>query len=138
MTRNGLYRFVAIASLVGYLTVGYLWMNGFEDQNHELIKVCLFKNITGLPCPSCGTTHSIVALIHGDFKKAVMENPLGIILALSLVIFPIMILIDYFKSKDYFYQFFLKTEFMFRKKFVAIPAIVLVLINWIWAIHKGL
>ena len=138
MTRNSLYRFVAIASLAGYLAIGYLWFNGFQDHNHELIKVCLFKNITGIPCPSCGTTHSIIALIHGDFVGAIMENPIGIILALCLTVFPLWIMMDYFKGKDYFFQFFLYIEIVFRKKFVAIPSIVIILINWIWNIHKGL
>ena len=138
MTKSGLYRFIVVASLVGYLLIGYLWTNGFQGPNHEVLKVCLFKKITGIPCPSCGATHSIVSLIHGDFNGSIMENPLGIIIALCLMFFPIWVLIDYIKNKDNFYLFYLNVESFFRKKYVAIPAITIVLINWIWNIHKGL
>jgi len=137
MTRNRLYRFIVLASLAGYALIGYLWMN-IQEAGHDVLKVCLFKRITGIPCPSCGATHSIVSLLHGDFKAALMENPLGIILALCLLIFPTWVVFDYLKRKNNFYLFYLEIESLFRKKYIAIPAIAMVLINWIWNIHKSL
>jgi hypothetical protein len=36
----------------------------------KLPAFCLFKAATGLPCPGCGVTRSIVAILRGDFSHA--------------------------------------------------------------------
>ena len=36
--------------------------------------LCLFRRITGLPCPSCGMTRAFVALGHRDFHTAIYFN----------------------------------------------------------------
>jgi len=41
---------------------------------------CLFRTITGLPCPSCGMTHAFIALGHGDVKGAFFHNPASLII----------------------------------------------------------
>jgi hypothetical protein len=40
---------------------------------------CSFKNLTGLPCPGCGLTRSIVAAMHGDFRASLMYHRLGLL-----------------------------------------------------------
>lgn len=40
---------------------------------------CSFKNLTGLPCPGCGLTRSIVAGLHGDFRASLMYHRLGLL-----------------------------------------------------------
>ncbi len=40
---------------------------------------CSFKNLTGLPCPGCGLTRSIVAGMHGDFKVSLRFHKLGVL-----------------------------------------------------------
>lgn len=37
--------------------------------------LCLFRNITGLPCPGCGMTRAFLFLGHGDFYEAIRLNP---------------------------------------------------------------
>jgi Protein of unknown function (DUF2752) len=37
---------------------------------------CLFRSLTGLPCPTCGATHAVVALAHLDPISAFGANPL--------------------------------------------------------------
>lgn len=39
--------------------------------------ICGFKNLTGLPCPGCGLTHSFCALGKGDPTSAFSFNLLG-------------------------------------------------------------
>ncbi|HEY7348611.1 MAG TPA: DUF2752 domain-containing protein [Ktedonobacterales bacterium] len=41
--------------------------------------LCLFKNLTGRPCPGCGMTRAISSAAHGDFKQAFRHNKLVII-----------------------------------------------------------
>ena len=38
---------------------------------------CAFRAITGVPCPTCGTTHAAVALLHGRVLDALAANPLA-------------------------------------------------------------
>ncbi|MDU1911668.1 DUF2752 domain-containing protein [Fusobacterium sp.] len=38
--------------------------------------ICLFINIFGLPCPSCGMTRAYISLGHLDIKKAFYYHPL--------------------------------------------------------------
>jgi Flp pilus assembly pilin Flp len=40
---------------------------------------CVFKALTGLPCPTCGSTRSITHLSHGDFSSAFVMNPLMVV-----------------------------------------------------------
>jgi hypothetical protein len=38
--------------------------------------LCLFKRVTGEPCPACGGTRAVAALVSGDARGAVAMNPL--------------------------------------------------------------
>ena len=45
---------------------------------------CLFKSITGCPCPACGSTRALSRLVRGDLLGAAMLNPLVVTLLLAL------------------------------------------------------
>ena len=50
--------------------------------------VCLFRNVTGLPCPFCGSTRSVGHILQGEFSDALYSNPLGYFgLAFLVVLF---------------------------------------------------
>jgi hypothetical protein len=38
---------------------------------------CPFREITGVPCPTCGTTHAALALLHGHVIASLAANPLA-------------------------------------------------------------
>ena len=42
-----------------------------------LLNTCPFQALTGLSCPTCGTTHAAVALSHGRLAAALAANPLA-------------------------------------------------------------
>lgn len=46
--------------------------------------ICGFANLTGLPCPGCGMTRGLSALLHGDVVQAIRFNPLCLPTALGL------------------------------------------------------
>jgi hypothetical protein len=48
---------------------------------------CVFKGLTGLPCPTCGATRSIVFLARGDITAAFFMNPLVGACAIAAVLF---------------------------------------------------
>jgi len=41
--------------------------------------LCVFYHASGLPCPSCGITRSVVALTHCQFRRAMEMNALGLV-----------------------------------------------------------
>ena len=46
---------------------------------------CTFKEMTKLPCPSCGMTTSFALAMRGDLSDAVRANSVGVMLALALL-----------------------------------------------------
>jgi len=42
-----------------------------------LPKLCLLRNITGIACPGCGMTRSLIATGHLHFVDAIAFHPLG-------------------------------------------------------------
>ncbi|MBI3921066.1 MAG: DUF2752 domain-containing protein [Armatimonadetes bacterium] len=48
------------------------------------VNLCLFKWITGVPCPGCGLTRSVTCLSHGHFAAAFHFHPFGIVAYLVL------------------------------------------------------
>jgi hypothetical protein len=49
------------------------------------LRPCLFHSLTGIPCPSCGGTRCVLALLDGRLLDAVSFNPL--VFAVSLAFF---------------------------------------------------
>jgi len=41
------------------------------------LRSCTFRNLTGIPCPTCGTTRTGLALLDFDFCGAFVVNPLA-------------------------------------------------------------
>jgi hypothetical protein len=134
MTRNKLY------SLVLFLAVaGYFWLLiNFHYGTDSLTTFCLFKRITGIPCPACGTTRSINCIVHGNWNGALYANPLGFLMFIVIIVFPVWIIADWIWKRNSFFVFYGKTETYFKKWWVAIPAIFAVILIWIENIRKNI
>ncbi len=46
---------------------------------------CPFRMWSGLPCPGCGLTRSVVALAHGDLAASLYFHPLGVAIVVGLL-----------------------------------------------------
>ncbi len=137
LSRNRLYGILTIACLAGYVWI-YLNFSSYSIGNYDNINVCLIKHFTNVPCPSCGSTRSVLSILKGDFLQGFYLNPFGYLLLLILTIVPLWISYDYIKQKNTFFQFYTRAETFLQQKKTAIPAILLVLVNWFWNIYKGL
>jgi hypothetical protein len=66
---------------VAMIGAGLLWP--LVDQHVSI--TCPLRAATGIPCPLCGMTTSVVATAHGDPAAALAANPAGVIaIALAL------------------------------------------------------
>jgi len=137
MSKNKLYSLLLIACFFGYMYLGFSILNSQKNLIPG-IKGCLFKNITTIPCPSCGTTRSIQLLIEGQFFEARMVNPFGFIVAFMMLTVPFWIFADLLLKKQTLFNSYQKTEHFIRTKWIATILIMLVLLNWIWNIYKNL
>lgn len=136
LTRNRFYLYLFIACLLGY---GWIALVGQlkPEEVANTYEVCLVRHITHIPCPSCGSTRSVLSIMQGDLSGGLYWNPLGYVIFAIMVVSPFWIGYDVLLKKDTYYHFFLRFEETLRRKTVAIPAIGLLLLNWIWNIWKG-
>jgi hypothetical protein len=132
MTKKKLYFFVSISCLGGYI---WLISRVLYGASHSVVG-CLFHKVTGVPCPSCGSTRSVLFLLKGDFIQALHANPFGYILLLLMVVLPVWLLCDFICKKSSFLHLYQRVESVLKGRYVCILAGTFVLINWIWNIYK--
>jgi heme/copper-type cytochrome/quinol oxidase subunit 4 len=132
MTKNKLYSLVLIACSAGFI---YLLYHLYYSESSQY-SVCMIKNVTGFPCPSCGTTRAVQLMFQWHFIDSVMMNPFGIIISAILTLLPFWVVIDLILKRDTFLKFYKQSEIILRQKKIAIPLIILVILNWIWNIIK--
>ena len=134
--RNKLYAILFTACLVGYIWL-YYSISTSKYQNQS-IEVCLIKYITNIPCPSCGSTRAILSLIKGNYLETYNLNPFGFIIALIMLVAPFWIIGDILFRNNTLFYFFKRIDALLKKTKFLIPLILIVIINWIWNITKGL
>jgi hypothetical protein len=57
----------------------------FNPGTRGFYPICLFHALTGWNCPGCGGTRSLYALLHGDWRLALKDNALFIVLLAAVV-----------------------------------------------------
>ncbi|WP_448519353.1 DUF2752 domain-containing protein [Rhodoflexus sp.] len=125
-------RKIAILAIccAGYI---FLWL---KDTFHISYGGCTIKYVTGIPCPSCGTTRFIQSLIQGGIMQALYYNPLGFISLALIIAIPPVILYDFIFGKKLFDKLYSQIENIIRSKKVATMLIFMIICNWIWNIYK--
>jgi len=137
LSRNRLYSLITLTCFAGYAWL-YIDQSGFTIGKNDDVNLCAVRNIAGIPCPSCGSTRSVISIFQGHFLQALYFNPLGFVLAFVLIAAPLWIAYDFLKNKNSLFNFYYSTETFLKQKKVAIPALAILLLNWIWNIYKGI
>lgn len=78
----GGFEFGIIYGLIAMLALGavrFLPVTG-------LMPDCVFRTLTGFPCPTCGSTRSLAHLSHGRLPAAFAMNPLVSLTVITLVV----------------------------------------------------
>jgi len=138
MSRNKLYRIVLSFCVAGYLWVGYNYsrVSEFKVNNSNEPGFCMIRSLTGVPCPSCGMTRSVTTMAHGNIDEAIWWNPLGVMMFIAMIIFPVWIITDWIRKKDTFYKFYFQVEKLFQIKPIAITGVIIMTMLWVWNIFK--
>lgn len=69
---GGVFLLAPPESSTGHIALGHL----------VLPDVCVFKNLTGLPCPGCGLTRSMSTAVNGDIGASFSYHRLGFVTVL--------------------------------------------------------
>ena len=132
-----LHRFYLLYA--GFMAIAAAWaIVQFFHWLPNVFSLCLFKSITGLACPGCGTTRAGLALLDGNFSAALGTNPLGIITIVMLTLSTLLFAYDVFTQEKILLTTAQKTERALKKPGVFISVIALILMNWSWSIAKDL
>jgi len=91
---------------------------------------CAFKGLTGLPCPTCGATRSIMHLAHGGVSAAIAMNPLIAFSFMAAILYLLYSLVSIAADAPRLHVALTNSE----KNAVRIGALGLVLINWTYLI----
>lgn len=139
MTRkqNRLYGFLALACLAGYSWLLLIHLVSTGKPGSQVV-VCLIKYLTHFPCPSCGLTRALLALVQGNVTAALYWNPIGLPVFAMLVLLPLWLAFDLVCKKQTLFKCYHQMEQIVNQRKIAIPLILLMLGNWIWNIYKGL
>jgi hypothetical protein len=136
MSKSALYRFVGTTCLVVYGWVGFNLVRLFI-KGSSAPDVCLLKSTTGVPCPFCGTTRSVMSVLQGEWMNALHLNPLGILLMVFVMIVPLWMLVDYILKRETFYQTFTKVKLLLRPKWWLAILVIIIVGLWFLNIVRG-
>lgn len=108
---------VSLGLAAGWLTLGLPWPR------------CLFHDLTGLPCITCGATRSAVQFFHGHFIAAWKWNPVVFVALCALSIFNAYALVALvWRAPRLRIQFQTTAE----RKYARILVIAALALNWIY------
>jgi len=47
--------------------------------------ICPFRHLTGLPCPLCGMTRSVLCFFQGNWRASLLWHPLGPLVGIGII-----------------------------------------------------
>jgi len=89
MDHQWVYRRSSVIAIWSLLIAGATYLFVFEPGKSGFFPVCIFRLLTGLTCPGCGSTRAMHQLLHGHVLAAFMLNPLFLI-AIPFLLFALL------------------------------------------------
>ncbi len=74
-----------VAWMVSAAALSAVVLAGWAQQT-RLSLPCVLQTLTGIPCPTCGTTRMVRALMEGRVAEAFAWNPLAMMAGTSLLV----------------------------------------------------
>jgi hypothetical protein len=91
---------------------------------------CVFKSLTGVPCPTCGSTRSVAFLAHGHLLAAFCMNPVTaavVIAVLAAFLYRLITVVFDLPGMNIDLS-------NLEKNLVRVIAVLVLLLNWIYLI----
>jgi hypothetical protein len=127
-----------LTTLIGVLIFAYGWLtyqlmlpNRVTALDAPLWQ-CPSQQLIGLPCPGCGTTRSVLSILHGSFLEALWLNPLGYLALFFLISAPLIGIYDSITKKRILMRIYQGAEMRLQRKVYWIAVMILLSINWAW------
>lgn len=93
------------------------------------LETCLFRRVSGVPCPTCGSTRAVLALLRGDPLGSLRASPL---LWLAGLLF-MAVLAWRLRSGA-----FPRLEKPWQRRGALALGLAALLLNWAWVWRQGL
>ncbi len=119
---------LALGASAGALAYGTAWMAAGLP-----LPRCAFHAVTGCPCPTCGATRCVVALLHGHAGEALGWNPLvfsGFVAIALLNFYAAAVLVARLPRVR------LSLSGM-EGRFLRVACVIILAANWAYEIHRG-
>jgi hypothetical protein len=119
---------------IGLITAGYaLYLLPQFLSVGGMKGFCMFRSITGIPCPGCGMGKASILLSQGELYSAFLMHPLAIPFAIAALAAIVWLIYDLIRKKESFLP--LMTRKMKWPYFIVLMAVVTGV--WGWNILKA-
>lgn len=105
---------------------------GMLHLDHLPVSFCVFRSLTGLPCPTCGTTRAFGRLFVLDIPGAIAMNPLAASAALGLFAWGLADLALLTRGRSLALDVSPRVGLGLR-----VAAVAAVVLNWAYLVHAG-
>ena len=119
----------AIFGGIGLLAAAAVWLLRLDRIP---LTFCVFKGLTGLPCPTCGSTRALGLLFARDFAGALRMNPFTTVVASVVAAWAVADLILLPRRRALGLEVSSRLGFALR-----VGALALFLANWVYLVAAG-
>lgn len=120
-----------LAILGGYISIVLL---DYVNNHEHTVTFCMFRNITGIPCPGCGMGRASLSILKGNFNEAFQYNILSIPFTMFILMSVFWLIYDIWNKRDTFFKTInrkISTNYL-------IVLVVIILSSWIINIIRGI
>ncbi len=121
-----------LGGIFGALGVAGTLAVGLLHLDHLPFPVCAFKHLTGLPCPTCGSTRALGRLFALDLPGALAMNPLTTVVFLLLLPWAATDLLLLTRGRGLVLEVSTATARSLR-----VAAVAIILLNWAFLLAAG-
>ena len=131
-----LINYASLNRRIRFLTVAvtFIFFHFGSSLNDGFTKgpiICIFRIVTGQPCPACGTTRALGALSEGRLIDSLNFNPLGIVILLSAIVWIFSV------SKNGQRTNMISQKFTTLNSAAKITSVLLIItLVWIWNLSR--
>ncbi|MFA5072524.1 MAG: DUF2752 domain-containing protein [Nitrospirota bacterium] len=120
---------IEFSLVYGSITLLLLCAARFPEL-HALLPSCVFQDMSGIPCPTCGTSRALISFAQGDIIHAFVHNPMVLIVVSGVLLWFLYSLITLIVSLPRICFEFSPNE----KRRIRAGAVVFFMLNWMYLV----